>query len=163
MPALSKKQQRFFGIVRAIQKGEMAPTTPETAKAAADMKKKDVKDFASTKHKGLPEKKVSKEEKDFSQKDKIMKKVKSLHKHLYKNLHKGDKSGDVNEGFKTDILTDKRYAKRIADQEKANKERDARMKYGKFYNKAKDARDRLRPGEVKRYDKKLGRYVSNKE
>ena len=57
MPALSKKQQRFFGIVRAIQKGEMAPTTPETAKAAATMKKKDVKDFASTKHKGLPEKK----------------------------------------------------------------------------------------------------------
>ena len=57
MPAVSKKQQKFFGIVRAIQKGEMAPTTPETAKAAADMKKSDVKDFASTKHKGLPEKK----------------------------------------------------------------------------------------------------------
>jgi len=57
MPAVSKKQQRFFGIVRAIQKGEMAPTTPETAKAAATMKKNDVKDFASTKHKGLPEKK----------------------------------------------------------------------------------------------------------
>jgi len=61
MPAVSQKQQKFFGIVRAIQKGEMAPTTPETAKAAADMKKKDVKDFASTKHKGLPEKKVTKE------------------------------------------------------------------------------------------------------
>ena len=60
MPAVSKKQQRFFGIVRAIQKGEMAPTTPETAKAmAADMKKSDVKDFASTKHKKLPEKKVA--------------------------------------------------------------------------------------------------------
>ena len=40
MPAVSKKQQKFFGIVRAIQKGEMAPTTPETAKAAADMKRK---------------------------------------------------------------------------------------------------------------------------
>ena len=38
-------------------KGEMAPTTPETAKAAADMKKSDVKKFASTKHKGLPDKK----------------------------------------------------------------------------------------------------------
>ena len=62
MPALSKKQQRFFGIVRAIQKGEQAPTTPETAKAAADMKKTDVKKFASTKHKGLPEKKVTSEE-----------------------------------------------------------------------------------------------------
>ena len=62
MPALSKKQQRFFGIVRAIQKGEQAPTTPETSKAAEDMKKTDVKKFASTKHKGLPEKKVTKEE-----------------------------------------------------------------------------------------------------
>ena len=61
MPAVSQKQQKFFGIVRAIQKGEMAPTTPETAKAAADMKKKDVKDFASTKHKGLPEKKEMEE------------------------------------------------------------------------------------------------------
>ena len=62
MPALSKKQQRFFGIVRAIQKGEQAPTTPETAKAAADMKKSDVKKFASTNHKGLPNKKVTTEE-----------------------------------------------------------------------------------------------------
>ncbi len=62
MPAVSKKQQKFFGIVRAIQKGEMAPTTPETAKAAADMKKDDVKKFASTKHKGLPEKKKIEEE-----------------------------------------------------------------------------------------------------
>ena len=62
MPALSKKQQRFFGIVRAIQKGEQAPTTPETAKAAEDMKKTDVKKFASTKHTGLPEKKVTSEE-----------------------------------------------------------------------------------------------------
>ena len=62
MPSVSKKQQKFFGIVRAIQKGEMAPTTPETAKAAEDMKKGDVKKFASTKHKGLPEKKVTTEE-----------------------------------------------------------------------------------------------------
>ena len=62
MPAVSKAQQKFFGIVRAIQKGEMAPTTPETAKAAADMKKSDVKKFASTKHKGLPDKKEVKEE-----------------------------------------------------------------------------------------------------
>ena len=62
MPAVSKAQQKFFGIVRAIQKGEMSPTTPETAKAAADMKKSDVKKFASTKHKGLPDKKEVKEE-----------------------------------------------------------------------------------------------------
>jgi hypothetical protein len=286
MPAVSKKQQRFFGIVRAIQKGEMAPTTPETAKAAADMKKSDVKDFASTKHKKLPEKKVAKEAADFSQRDKIMKKAKPLHKHLYSRLHKKDTSGDVNEesnpriprkkgqpanskkhsdlytdenpkgtihglGFK-DVATAKAsvtkirnssrshahkiqaavameqraremgktseaavYRKYINSMKKKTKKMnegwsdkykksidcnnpkgfsqrahcqgrkkkvseetkydkydrekkqfakaDRKMKFGKFYGKAKEAKDRLRPGEVRRYDKKLGRYVSNKE
>ena len=154
MPAVSKKQQRFFGIVRAIQKGEMAATTPETAKAAATMKKKDVKDFASTKHKKLPEKKVAKEAADFSQRDKIMKKAKPLHKHLYGRLHKKDMSGDVNEESKYN---------RYDTEKKKFAKADKRMKFGKFYDKAKEARDRLRPGEVKRYDKALGRYVSNKE
>ena len=63
MPAVSKKQQ-FFGIVRAIQKGEMAPTTPRLQRQH-DMKKSDVKDFASTKHKGLPEKKKKSLKKSF--------------------------------------------------------------------------------------------------
>jgi len=54
--ALSKKQQRFMGaVLNAKRTGEAS--TPEVAKAAVSMKTKDVKDFASTKHKGLPEKK----------------------------------------------------------------------------------------------------------
>ncbi|AMO43181.1 hypothetical protein R1080702_172 [Cyanophage S-RIM32] len=57
--SVSKKQQKFFGMVRAAQKGEGA-SSPEVAKVASSMKKKDVKDFASTKHKGLPEKKKEK-------------------------------------------------------------------------------------------------------
>ena len=58
MPAVSKKQQRFFGIVRAAQKGTLkGEKTLEVQRAAASMKRKDVKKFASTKHKGLPEKK----------------------------------------------------------------------------------------------------------
>ena len=61
MPAVSKAQQRFFGMVRATQKGEMASPSSEVSKAAASMSKSDVKDFAKTKHKGLPEKKVKKE------------------------------------------------------------------------------------------------------
>jgi hypothetical protein len=56
MPAKSVKQQRFFGMVRAAQKGEGA-ASPEVAKAASSISKKDAKDFASTKHKGLPMKK----------------------------------------------------------------------------------------------------------
>ena len=98
MPALSKKQQKFFGIVRAIQKGEQAPTTPETAKAAADMKKSDVKKFASTKHKGLPEKKVTKEELDKNDKPFVKKLV-----------------GKLRSGSKT-------HAKQADDLEKAMKE-----------------------------------------
>ena len=57
--AVSKKQQKFMGMVRAAQKGEGA-SSPEVAKVASSMKKKDVKDFASTKHKGLPDKKKEK-------------------------------------------------------------------------------------------------------
>jgi len=53
MPAVSKAQQRFMGMVHAAQKGE-EPASPEVEKVAADMNKKDAKDFASTKHKGLP-------------------------------------------------------------------------------------------------------------
>jgi hypothetical protein len=51
--AVSKAQQKFMGMVHATQKGEKAPSK-EVAKVAKDMDKKDAKDFASTKHKGLP-------------------------------------------------------------------------------------------------------------
>lgn len=61
MPAKSRAQQRFFGMVRAAQKGEMDSPSPEVAQAASSMKKSAVKDFASTKHKKLPEKKVEEE------------------------------------------------------------------------------------------------------
>ena len=118
MPAVSKAQQRFFGMVRALQKGEMENPSPEVAKVAATAKRSDVKKFASTKHDKLPEKKKMEEENRYDRYDKEK----------------------------------KQFAK--ADQ---------KMKFGKFYGKAKETRDRLRPGEVKRYDKKLGRYVSNKD
>ena len=58
MPAKSKAQQRFMGLVHAYNKGDVKGS--EVSKAvkdvAKDMKKKDVKDFASTTHKGKPEK-----------------------------------------------------------------------------------------------------------
>jgi len=62
MPAVSKKQQRFFGMVRAAQKGEAKASSPEVARVAATASTTDVKKFASTKHKGLPEKKKMNEE-----------------------------------------------------------------------------------------------------
>jgi hypothetical protein len=55
--ATSKAQQRFMGMVHAIQKGEKVKgASPELKKTAKGMKKKDAEDFAATKHKGLPEK-----------------------------------------------------------------------------------------------------------
>ena len=58
MPAQSKQQQKFMGIVRAIQKGDQPASkfSKKAQDAADDMKKKDVEKFASTKHKGLPKK-----------------------------------------------------------------------------------------------------------
>jgi Ca2+-binding EF-hand superfamily protein len=54
MPAVSKAQQRFMGMVHAVQKKDMEAPSKEVEKAADSMTKKDAKDFASTKHKGLP-------------------------------------------------------------------------------------------------------------
>ena len=62
MPAKSKAQQRFFGMVRAAQKGEMENPSPEVTQAATSMSKSDVKKFAKTKHEGLPEKKKTYEQ-----------------------------------------------------------------------------------------------------
>ena len=59
--SVSKSQQRFFGMVRATQKGETKAPSSEVARVASSIKKSDAKDFAKTKHKGLPEKKVKKE------------------------------------------------------------------------------------------------------
>lgn len=54
----SKAQQRFMGMVRGVQKGEIKPSevSDKVVKTAKEMKSSDVKDFASTKHKDLPEK-----------------------------------------------------------------------------------------------------------
>ena len=117
--AVSKKQQRFFGMVRATQKGEMENPSPEVAKVAATAKRSDVKDFAATKHDELPEKKKKKVE-------------------------------------------ESKYDRYDAEKKKFAKD-DKRMKFGKFYDKAKESRDRLRRGEVKRWDPEKKKYVSNKD
>lgn len=52
--AVSKAQQKFMGMVYKAKKGGKA-ASPEVAKAAAGMSKKSARDFAKTKHKGLPQ------------------------------------------------------------------------------------------------------------
>ena len=55
--AVSQKQQKFMGMVHAMQKGgKVKGASPELKKTAGTMKKSDAADFAKTKHKGLPNK-----------------------------------------------------------------------------------------------------------
>jgi hypothetical protein len=60
MPAASKSQQRLFGMVHALQAGKLDADklSPSVAakvkKVAKSISKQDAKDFASTKHAGLP-------------------------------------------------------------------------------------------------------------
>ena len=58
MPAASKQQQKFMGIVRAIQKGDVPASKFSKAaqKAANSMSKGSVKKYAATKHDDLPKK-----------------------------------------------------------------------------------------------------------
>ncbi len=56
MPSRSKKQQRFFGLVHAYQKGDIENVSPEVKKVASEIDYEDARKFAKTKHKGLPEK-----------------------------------------------------------------------------------------------------------
>lgn len=53
MPATSKAQQRFMGMVLSAKRGDK-PASPKVAEAARGMSLKSAKDFASTKTKGLP-------------------------------------------------------------------------------------------------------------
>jgi hypothetical protein len=61
MPAKSKAQQRFMGLVHSVQKGETEPSevSQEVRKTAKDMTKKSVKKYASTEHKDIQEKSES--------------------------------------------------------------------------------------------------------
>ena len=61
MPAQSKAQQRLMGQAYAVKTGKKDPdeVSDKVAQLAQGMTKKQLKDFASTKHKGLPDTKES--------------------------------------------------------------------------------------------------------
>ena len=94
MPSVSKQQQKFFGLVRALQKGDVSPSSvsKKAKDAAKDMKKSDVKKFAATKHKGLP-KKVKQETKV---RNLIRKMVREIMKEVFAGAHPKGKRDSFN-------------------------------------------------------------------
>jgi len=55
MPAESKKQQQFMGMVLKCKTDGVCPSAA-VKKAADSMTEKEIRDFAETKHRGLPTK-----------------------------------------------------------------------------------------------------------
>ncbi len=58
MPAVSRAQQKLFGLVRGLQKGKLsaASVSPHVRKLARNLTPADVEKYATTPHIGLPAK-----------------------------------------------------------------------------------------------------------
>ena len=183
MPAVSKAQQRFFGMVRSAQKGEMKNPSSEILDVADDISVKDAKKFAKTKHKGLPEKRkmkenvtlqdangndfieiidlikpeplVKKEEDDYSTRDRELKRTKKGRDQRYKTLHKG-----TNDQNNVDVNEDVSYkeftAKAREISSKVKKEKQEKQKR----NADSAYRDKVTKG-VRFYDKKGKGHIRN--
>ena len=136
MPSKSKQQQKFMGIVRAIQKGE-APAgkfSKAAQKAAKSMKKSSVRKYAKTKHDDLP-KKVSENTKA----------------ELYKMYSKVMK-------MMPGSPKQKELEKKISALRKKlgmNEERDYKAEYKKFQSSTKSKKYRA---ELNKYNRKKGTY-----
>lgn len=87
MPAKSKQQQKFFGVVKAMQKGDI-PKKGEAGEVADDMTKKEVDKMASTKHKNLVNKIKELVEQEISSLTEVNQKVFDIYDMLGKALTK---------------------------------------------------------------------------
>ena len=136
MPAKSKAQQKFMGMVHAYKKGEMkgSEASKDVKDAAKGMKKSSVKKYAKTKHDGLP-KKVSENNKAelYKMYAKAMKMMPgtSKQKQLIKKIHALRKKLGMNE------------------------ERDYKAEYKKFQSSTKSKKYRA---ELNQYNRKKGTY-----
>ena len=65
MPAVSKSQQRLFGMVHAYKNGKLKNAPAKIKEVARHISDDDARDFAKTKRKGLPEEKKASSPLDF--------------------------------------------------------------------------------------------------
>ena len=156
MPSVSKKQQKFMGIVRAIQKGEADPSdfNKDAQDAAKKMKKSSVKKYAKTKHKGLPTKKVN---------EKVNKELKRIYQLLLKygnsrkdamNMIKKNMKY-VNKTYSGSSPRDKVMALVGLSSLGEAKKRDYKAEYKKFQSSTKAKKYRA---ELNKYNRQKGTY-----
>ena len=133
MPAKSKQQQKFFGVVKAMQKGDI-PKKGEAGDVADDMSKKDVDKYAGTKHKGLP-KKVKQETMKMSRLKEI------IREEFFKALEEAKMTPAKVQKVQRDLVKTidalkknfpmYKAAKESGDEKKLNKHRDIAIKLTK--------------------------------
>lgn len=154
MPAKSKEQQRLFGMVHAYQKGELKNPSKEVKDIAKTISKKDAKDFAETKHKGLPNK-VKK-----SVKETVTLSESQLRKIIAENLKKvinewqEQEGNDIDSEIHQAITTFLGEIHRIITTEDAG--RDAAKYYDKEIRDAQQAVIRLRDALINPKQRRLG-------
>ena len=169
MPAKSKAQQRFMGMVHAVQKGELSPSkVSDKVKDVADnMSDSDAEDFASTKHGGKPEK-VAKE---------VIRKVREVIKPIVRESYAsmfGEFTKDMKSSYEIQA------AKELADEydigrvlyvfrtqrRSFDKHIKDKVKEKKAFLKAKKLKEALHPykdfeqqDHKKEYDLNLGSFI----
>ena len=153
MPAVSKKQQKFMGIVRAIQKGEADPSdfNKDAQDAAKKMKKSSVKKYAKTKHKGLPTKKVK--ESEVKTIYNLLQRFGNSEKDAKNMLKKNYKK--VNKKFKGQTARDKAMAIIGLSLLGEATKRDYKAEYKKFQSSTKAKKYRA---ELNKYNRQKGTY-----
>ena len=100
--AVSKKQQKFMGLVKSYKEGDVKPSdvSKSVKDAAKSMTKKEVDDFASTKHKGLPTKVENTKKESYLRNVKMIEEslIKLVQKHITPTMTKKDLMNLVEQG-----------------------------------------------------------------
>jgi len=150
MPSVSKKQQKFMGIVRSIQKGEQP--AGKFSKAAQDaakkMKKSSVKKYAKTKHDDLPVKKESLSKSQIKKMRDEFDKTGELPPHL-KKIVKGKKEFEKKFKVKDIEIPGLEWMSKLGE------ERDYKAEYKKFQSSTKAKKYRA---ELNKYNRQKGTY-----
>ena len=152
MPSVSKKQQKFMGIVRSIQKGEQPAS--KFSKAAQDaakkMKKSSVKKYAKTKHDDLPVKKESLSKSQIKKMRDEFDKTGELPPHL-KKIVKGKKEFEKKFKVKDIEIPGLEWMSKLGEAA----DRDYKAEYKKFQSSTKSKKYRA---ELNKYNRQKGTY-----
>ena len=152
MPSVSKKQQKFMGIVRSIQKGEQPASkfSKSAQKAAKKMKKSSVKKYAKTKHDDLPVKKESLSKSQIKKMRDEFDKTGELPPHL-KKISNAKKEFEKKFKVKDIEIPGLEWMSKLGEAA----DRDYKAEYKKFQSSTKAKKYRA---ELNKYNRQKGTY-----